>query len=236
MACTPRSPRMQSEMDRLVFTPRARKASGSPPLKGMSLAFCEHAESNVNNQHATCSILILYKAQTSAHRGKCRMQRCRTAKTWFGMLKRRRWRRPDTSATGVSCPISAFIAGRLFPLRTTPAPNLECRFCGCVQTEAPGFLTPRTRTPSRIAARKAMQQLLRGGEPISLRRVQECRARDECDSTERTQAAHSRGLRDMRPVPSPRGFGGAVTLRAAPIVNQHGRMAWHRRPTWWPSD
>ena len=238
MACTPpRSPRMQSEMDRLVFTPRARKASGSPPLKGMSLTPANYAESNVNNQHAT-SLHSDPVQSTNQQRAQRELSDATLPDS-----KDLVWDVEAAAIGGDQTPRQLVSPAPSVPLSQAGSsrcaqrlrPILNVDFADASRPEAPGFLTPRTRTPSRIAARKAMQQLLPvAGSPSAYVEFKNAeRGMSVTPLRERKLLTHA-VLRDMRPVPSPRGFGGAVTLRAAPIVNQHGHGM--QRPTWWPSD
>jgi hypothetical protein len=108
-------------------------------------------------------------------------------------------------------------------------------FADASRPEAPGYLTPRTRTPSRIAARKAAQRNLppAGSASAYTQYNNAERGMDMTPLREQALLTHAL-LRDMRPIPKAVGLGGgAPPLRARAIVNQHGLGM--QRPTWWPT-
>lgn len=112
---------------------------------------------------------------------------------------------------------------------------VDVDFADTSRPEAPGYLTPRTRTPSRIAARKAAQRNLppAGSASAYTQYNNAERGRDMTPLREQALLTHAL-LRDMRPIPKAVGLGGgAPPLRARAIVNQHGLGM--QRPTWWPT-
>ena len=114
-------------------------------------------------------------------------------------------------------------------------PILSVDFADPTRPEAPGYLTPRTRTPSRIAARRAAQQSLppAGSSSAYIQYNNAERGMDVTPLREQALLTHAL-LRDMRPIPRAAGLGGgAPALRARAIVNQHGLGM--QRPTWWPT-